>query len=116
MAFDEALAARIRKALESRRDVEEKHMFGGVAFMVAGHMACGILGDSLMARIDPTQAERWLGEPHVRPMDFTGRPMKGLIFVDGPGLATPRQLKAWVDRCVAWVETLPSKKPARRRG
>ena len=82
-------------------------MFGGVAFMVRGHMACGILGDSLMARIDPAEIERWLDEPHVRPMDFTGRPMKGLVFVDQAGLATPKRLKAWVDRAVACVEAKP---------
>ena len=90
-------------------------MFGGIAFMVRGHMACGILGDSLMARIDPTETARWLDEPHVRPMDFTGRPMKGLVFVDPDGLATPKQLRTWVDRCVACVEAKPPKKTAKRR-
>jgi len=117
MAYDENLASRIRKALESRSDVVEKHMFGGVAFMVRGHMSCGVAGHSLMVRVDPAQSDGLLGEAHVRPMDFTGKPMQGFLFVDGPAIETAGSLRKWLDRAVGYAETRPVKatrKPARR--
>ena len=109
MAFDEALAARIRAALSARKDVVEKKMFGGVAFMVRGHMSCGLVGSTLMVRIDPDQEERFLREPSVRPMDFTGRPMRGFLFVDPPGIASAASLRKWVGRATAHAETRPRK-------
>ena len=75
MAFDESLADRIRDVLVARAGVSERKMFGGIAFMIAGNMACGVIGDDLMVRLGP-DAEKALEEPHTRPMDFTGRPMK----------------------------------------
>ena len=120
MAFDEALAERIRAALRARKDVVEKKMFGGVAFMVRGHMSCGLVGSTLTVRIDPEQEERFLREPSVRPMDFTGRPMRGFLFVDPPGIASAASLRKWVGRATAHAETRPrkvKKKPASpRRG
>ena len=121
MAFDEKLAARIRSALKGRKDVVEKHMFGGVAFMVREHMSCGVVGSSLMVRVDTEQEERFLEEPAVRPMDFTGRRMPGFLFVDPPGIATTASLARWVDRATAYAETKPKKVKAksslsRRRG
>jgi TfoX/Sxy family transcriptional regulator of competence genes len=109
MAFDETLAARIRDALEDRKDVVEKQMFGGVAFMVRGHMSCGVVGSSLMVRLDPAEAGNLLGEPAVRPMDFTGRPMPGFLFVDPPGIASSASLRKWVGRATAHAETKPKK-------
>lgn len=109
MAYDEKLAARIRAALRSRRDVVEKRMFGGVAFMVRGHMSCGIAGRSLMVRVDPAEAERLLSQPHVRPMDFTGRPMRGFLFVDAQGIATSASLRRWLDKALAHAEAKPAK-------
>ena len=109
MAFDEALAVRIRAVLKDRNDVVEKQMFGGVAFMVRGHMSCGIVGSSLMVRVDPTDAEALLREPAVRPMDFTGRPMHGFLYVDPPGIAGSSSLRRWVGRAVAHAETKPKK-------
>jgi hypothetical protein len=109
MAFDETLATRIRAILDDRRDLVEKHMFGGVCFMIRGHMCCGIVGSSLMARLDPDAADRLVEEPHVRPMDFTGRPMRGFLFVDPEGLGTAKSLRRWVDKCVAFAEGKPRK-------
>jgi hypothetical protein len=83
MPFNEALAERIRRVVVSRRDIEEKKMFGGVAFMLGGKMFCGIVGDDLIVRVGPDRYEECLFIAHVRPMDFTGKPMRGYVFV-GP--------------------------------
>jgi TfoX/Sxy family transcriptional regulator of competence genes len=109
MAFDNALAARIREALGERKDVVEKQMFGGVAFMVRGHMSCGVVGSSLMVRIDPEHEGEFLQEPAVRPMDFTGRPMHGFLFVDPPGIVSAASLRKWVARATSHAEGRPEK-------
>ena len=87
MAYDERLAERVRGAMGKRKDVVEKKMFGGIAFMVRGHMSCGIVGSSLMVRIDPAREEKMLRERGAKPMDFTGRPMRGFLYVEPAGLA-----------------------------
>ena len=115
MAFDETLAKRIRKVLDHRNDLVEKHMFGGVCFMIRGRMCCGIIDSSLMVRLDPDEADRVADEPHVRPMDFTGKPMRGYLFVDAEGIDSPKALKSWVDRSVAHIERMPVKKPQLKR-
>lgn len=107
MPIDDRLADRVRRLLANRSDVVEKRMFGGLAFMVRGHMACGIVADRLMVRLDPAVAETLLTRPHVRPMDFTGRPLRGFLYVEGAGLATGPALRAWVARAVAHAEALP---------
>lgn len=109
MAYDEGLAERLREVFHGRRDVSEKKMFGGLAFMVQGHMAVGILGDTLMARVGPERHAEALRMQHVREMDFTGRPMKGYVYVAPAGLDSQAELEAWVARCVAFVGTLPRK-------
>ncbi len=73
--------------------------------MVAGKMACGVVGDALMVRVEPDAYEDALARPHARPMDFTGRPMKGLVYVDPPGIAAKRDLEVWVGRGVAFAES-----------
>lgn len=103
MAYDERLAMRIRPLLEGH-DVREQRMFGGLTFMVAGKMACGVVGDVLMVRVGPDASADSLAQPHTRPMDFTGRPMKGMVYVDPQGTRTKRQLGAWVARGVRFVE------------
>lgn len=113
MAYDATLAARIRAAFGARPDLIEKHMFGGICFMVRGHMCCGLVGSTLMVRLSPEEADRLADEPHVRPMDFTGRPMRGFLYVDPEGTATARALRAWVGRAVAWAESKPRKKAKR---
>lgn len=109
MAYDEALADRVRDALAPRADVSERKMFGGVAFMVGGNMAVGVLGEELMVRLDPEDAERALSEPHTRPMDFTGKPMKGMLFVEPLGTESDNALAAWVDASADHAVSLPPK-------
>ncbi|MFN8446520.1 MAG: TfoX/Sxy family protein [Caldilineaceae bacterium] len=108
MAYNETLAQRIRSVMPST-DIVEKKMFGGLAFMVNGNMCCGIVKDTLMARVGPEQHGHMLTLPHARPMDFTGRPSKGMIYVYPPGIASDEDLRTWVNRCLAFVETLPGK-------
>src|SRR5712691_10060065 len=98
MAFDEKLAARIRTHLGKVTGLVEKKMFGGIAFLLKGNMCCGVHRDALIVRLDPTETDRALSEPHARVFDLTGRPMKGWILVDPKGLATEAQLGKWVDR------------------
>jgi len=109
MAYDEGLAERLREVLQGRRGVTEKRMFGGIAFMVHGHMAVGIVGDALMARVGPEQHATVLRMKHVREMDFTGKPMKGFVYVAPAGIDSQADLEAWVERCVMFVSTLPKK-------
>jgi len=116
MAIDEVLASRIRSVLSSTGGITEKSMFGGVAWMLNGNMALGITskGD-LMARVGP-DAHQWaLGQPGARPMDFAGRPMVGMVFVDGTGHATEDDLARWAGLALTYVSTLPRKadKPVR---
>src|SRR5262245_39269033 len=115
MAYDQALAARVRAALRGRTDIMEKEMFGGVAFLVAGKMACGIIGRDLMVRVGPPAWQAALAEPHARPMDFTGKPMNGYVYVAPGGLQADHALGAWIARGVAFVETLNVDAPRRPR-
>jgi TfoX/Sxy family transcriptional regulator of competence genes len=108
MAYDEQLAARVRDVLAGDPHITERKMFGGLAFMVEGHMCCGIVGDELMLRLGVDGAEQALAKPHVRQMDFTGRPMKGMVFVSAEGLRGVA-LRRWVERTTAFVRTLPPK-------
>ena len=110
MAYDEGLAERLREVFRARRGVTEKRMFGGIAFMVNGYMTVGIVGDTLMARVGPEQYESALRMEHVREMDFTGKPMKGYVFVDPPGIDDDQDLADWVERCHRFVRSLPPKK------
>lgn len=109
MAFDEGVAQRLREALQSRDDVLEKRMFGGIAFMVRGHMCVGVIGDALMARVGPKQYDKLLARPHAREMRFTGRPMTGFIHVEPEGIESDGDLRKWVAACVSFVESLPEK-------
>jgi len=109
MAYDEGLAERLRELFARRRGVIEKRMFGGLCFMVGGYMAVGIVDDTLMARVGPEAYAEALRLPHVREMDFTGKPMKGYVYVDPPGFDAQADLEAWVERCVRFVSTLPKR-------
>jgi len=84
-------------------------MFGGIAFMLAGNMAVGVMGEDLMVRLDPVDAEKALREPHTRPMDFTGKPMKNMVYVDPQGTASDEDLGAWVEAGAAFAASLPPK-------
>ena len=109
MAIDEKLAGRVRKILVRKRGVEEKRMFGGLAFMVGGHMCVGIIKDELMVRVGPDAYDSAIRLKHARPMDFTGRPMKGMLYVAPAGLKTEASLRKWIDRGLDFVKALPPK-------
>ena len=109
MAFDPGLAERIREQLAGRRGVSERRMFGGLAFLLDGRMVVGISDGTLMARVGPDRHADALALPHVRPMDFTGRPMKGYVYVDPAGIAEDAELAAWLTACLGFVERLPAK-------
>ena len=119
MAYDELLADRIRRAVGPQPDVTEKKMFGGLAFLLNGKMFCGIIKHDLMVRVGPEGYEAALGEAYVRPMDFTGRPMSGYVFVGPGGCRAENAVKQWVERGIAFVATLEhrsAKKPAKAGG
>ena len=107
MAYDVGLADRIRSIL--RRRATEREMFGGLAFMVNGHMCCGIVKSDLMLRLTPEAVTAALSRPHTRPMDFTGKPMKSMIFVSAEGCDTGDALRDWVQASEAFVRSLPPK-------
>ena len=107
MAYDEGLADRVRGALLPRPDIEEKKMFGGLAFMVGGHMCCGVIGDDLMARVGRDAYEDALAAKGARPMDFTGRPLRGMVYVGSEGHRTDDALASWVRRGTDFVASLP---------
>lgn len=109
MAFDETLAQRVRVVLEGSPGIAEKRMFGGLAFLKHGHMFVGISGEKLMARVGKDSHAASLARAHVRPMDFTGRPMVGYVYVEPAGLAKDTDLTFWVKHCEAFVMTLPAK-------
>ena len=107
MPFDEGLADRLRSHFRPRSDVEEKKMFGGLCFMVANHMCCGITGDTLIVRVGPDAYRECLRHEHAREMDFTGKAMKGLVYVDPEGLASDEDLARWVGIAMRFIESLP---------
>lgn len=109
MAFSEALATRVRALISDHPAYSERKMFGGLCCMIGGHMACGILGDDLMLRLDKGKVADLLAEPHTRPMDFTGRPMPSMLFVGPEGTRSSVQLRRWVDRAREHAEGLPPK-------
>ncbi|HWL85270.1 MAG TPA: TfoX/Sxy family protein [Polyangiaceae bacterium] len=115
MSYDEKLAMRVRKVLAVRDNVVEKKMFGGLCFMVNGAMCCGLTTSDFMVRVGPTQYDDALAEPHARPMDFTGRPLKGMVYVAPEGLRTDDALTRWVHRGLAFVAEAPAIKPRTRR-
>lgn len=109
MAYDEVLAGRVRDALGGRDGVTERKMFGGIGFMLNGNMCVGVLGDELILRLGPEEADRALGEPHTREFDYTGRAMTGWVMVGREGTEAGEDLERWVDRAVGYVSALPTK-------
>lgn len=109
MAYDDEFAQRILEVLADRDDVSERRMFGGWCAMVAGNMACGVIGDELMVRVGPDAYENALDLPHARVMDVTGRPMAGFVVVERAGITGDAALRDWVGRGVAFAASLPPK-------
>lgn len=110
MAYDEQLAARVRKLLKRRKGYSERKMFGGICFMLHGNMCCGVTHSDLMLRLGPERAPQALKQPHTREMDFTGRPMKGMVYVEPAGYEDDYDLKSWVTQSAAFASSLPPKK------
>jgi hypothetical protein len=109
MAYDENLAARIRTVLEATNGIQEKKMFGGIAFLLNGNMACGVNGPDMIVRLAPDETDAALAEPGVRLFDMSGRPMKGWIMVAAEATAKAKDLRRWVDRGTAYAASLPPK-------
>jgi TfoX/Sxy family transcriptional regulator of competence genes len=118
MAYDKELADRVRELLAGEDRVDEIPMMGGLCFMVAGHMAVGIVRDDLMVRVGPEGKARALSRAHAREMDLTGRPMRSFVLVSPAGTATKRSLASWVTPAAEYAKGLPPKRrrPGSRRG
>ncbi len=110
MAYNENLADRIREELAERKHVEEKKMMGGLCFLYKGKMCCGIVKDDMMVRVIESKAEAALSHRHVREMDFTGRPLKGFVYVSPEGYKKLKDLTHWVDMGIEFVDSLPPEK------
>ena len=116
MALDQALIARVRDAIteqafQRQLTLREKHMFGGLAFMLNDKMACGVINGDLMVRVGPAAYEGALAHQHTRPMDFTGRPMRGYVFIAARGCHSPTSVAYWVHRAATNIESLIHEQP-----
>ena len=98
MAYDDELAKRIRQVFGARRDISERKMFGGLAFLLRGRMCCGIVGSDLMVRVADAEFDVVMRGRHVRPMDFTGKPLRGFVYVSPPGFRAAAALRTWLSR------------------
>ncbi|WP_444930093.1 TfoX/Sxy family protein [Microbulbifer sp. SSSA002] len=107
MAYSENLAEKVRKLLQGNEGLSEKQMFGGLAFMLNGNMACGVVGEELMVRVGPDDYQTALSERYTRPMDYTGRPLKGMVYVEEDAVAV--DLDNWVSRGAVFAGSLPPK-------
>ncbi len=110
MAYDEGLAERVRDLLADEHGLSEKRMFGGLAFLLKGNMCVGVVKDELMVRVGPDAYQRLLNQHHARKMDFTGRPMKGFLYVGAAGFESDEDLGRWVGHGKAYADTLPAKR------
>jgi TfoX/Sxy family transcriptional regulator of competence genes len=109
MAFDETLVHRVRSVLGQQKGVTERKMFGGLSFLLNGNMCCGVVNDLLVLRLGEKGAAEALTEPHTRLMDFTGKPMKSMVYVAPDGAKSNEALQEWVRRAVAFASSLPAK-------
>jgi TfoX/Sxy family transcriptional regulator of competence genes len=109
VTYDEQLADRVREQLSARADVSERKMFGGIAFMVAGNMACGVLGEDLIVRLGDEEGEKAVREDGVRPFDFTGKPMKRIVYVSPERTSDEAGVAEWVEAGADFAASLPAK-------
>ena len=105
MAYNEKLAERIRKTLGKNKHVTEKHMFGSLSFLFNKKMFCGILKEDLVLKMSPEQCQDSLKKPNVRPMDFTGKPMKGFVYVNQRGCKSDKNLKKWIELSLNYAKS-----------
>ena len=109
MAYDDKLADRVRVVLKRRSCVTERKMFGGLAFLLNGHMCCGVLEKDLVLRLGKDGVTKALDKPYAREMDFTGRALKSMVYIGPAGYRTEVQLRRWVGQGVDYVKSLPAK-------
>ncbi|MEP6962275.1 MAG: TfoX/Sxy family protein [Acidobacteriota bacterium] len=112
MAFDEILGQRVLAIIQAEcpeQAITEKRMFGGLGIMINGNMACGVVGYNLMVRVGTDAHDECVALPHAGPMDFTGKPMKGFLYVYPEGFDSAQDLKKWVRRGIAFAQSLPKK-------
>lgn len=109
MTYDEGLAQRIREMLERRREISEKKMFGGLCFMLNGNMVAGVVGHELMIRVGKDAYEEALSRKYAREMDFTGKPLRSMVYVAEKGFQEDEDLESWIDRGMTFAKTLPKK-------
>ena len=109
MTYDEQLAMRITNQLRDRSDVTEKKMFGGIGYLVRGHMACGVTRGNLIVRVGKEDYEDALAKEFTKPFDMTGRAMTGWVVVSQAGISSHDELKGWVGRGVRFALSLPPK-------
>ena len=110
MAYDEKLAERVQQALKDTKGITTKKMFGGLCYLHNRNMLCGIDNkDNLMVRVGPNQYVQALARKHAREMDFTGRPLKGMVYVSSDGFKTKADLSRWVQLGLRFTSTLPPK-------
>jgi TfoX/Sxy family transcriptional regulator of competence genes len=107
VVYNQELAARVRAAIAAYPGIDEIKMFGGLSFMVAGQMCCGVLKEELVVRVESEGFDELVAQPHVRPFDFTGRPMVGMVYVAADALSSDAALDAWVQRGVDYVTSHP---------
>lgn len=115
MAYDEELASRIWKLVADNPGITDKKMFGGLCYLDRGNMCFGIVGDGLMVRVGPDAYQEALAQPHASVMDFTGRPMKGMVYVEASSLEE-KELQKWLQRALAFTEQLPTKVKRKKTG
>lgn len=116
MAFDEDVASRVRQSVAAHAGISERKMFGGLCLMVNGNMFAGVNGNELMLRVGPQRFEDLLAKPGARPMDFTGRPMNGYLYIASSAFESDEALSDWLENALAFVETLPAKQPGAMSG
>ena len=115
MAFNEALAARVREALSDARGISEKRMFGGLCFLVRGNLCCGVDADELFVRASPEAGEKLLARKHARAFAPAGRPMRGWVAIGRAGIRDRRSLRSWLQPALDFATSLPNKPGARSR-
>ena len=115
MAYNERLAERVRAILAAHDGISERKMFGGLAFLVNGKMCVGVMNDEFMVRSGPAQHAAALKKPHARPMDFTGRPMTGMVYVSPAGVSRGPALRRWIELGIAGAAAAPSSKRSRSK-
>jgi hypothetical protein len=109
MAYDLKLAQRVREVLGSAKGLSEKEQFGGVAFLMRGNVACGIIGNELLVRVGPQRHEEAMSSKDAKPFSLTGRPSKGWVLVAPSGVRSSASLKKWAEMGLEFAKSLPPK-------